>query len=131
MDNYYLNNAVYLTEEFLKSTKNPYYDGEVDTAIVPNTAGTVTTRGPTPYRACAIRRCTFPRASNASSKPRRQAPISPAGDTSCSMSLAAGTRFGPFEVTGQLGAGGPACARAVRELRRGLAEAQQRPRCIV
>ena len=30
MDNYYLNNAVVLTEEFLESTKNPYYDGEVD-----------------------------------------------------------------------------------------------------
>ena len=30
MDNYYLNNAVYLTEEFLESTENPYYDGEVD-----------------------------------------------------------------------------------------------------
>lgn len=30
MDNYYLNNAVYLTEAFLKSTKNPFYDGEVD-----------------------------------------------------------------------------------------------------
>ncbi len=30
MDNYYLNNAVYLVEEFLKSTKNPYYGGEVD-----------------------------------------------------------------------------------------------------
>jgi hypothetical protein len=30
MDNYYLNNAVYLVEEFLKSTKDPYYDGEVD-----------------------------------------------------------------------------------------------------
>jgi hypothetical protein len=30
MDNYYLNNAVYLTEEFLKGTKNPFYDGEVD-----------------------------------------------------------------------------------------------------
>jgi len=30
MDNYYLNNAVYLIEEFLKDTKNPYYDGEVD-----------------------------------------------------------------------------------------------------
>jgi hypothetical protein len=29
MDNYYLNNAVYLVEEFLKSTKDPYYDGEV------------------------------------------------------------------------------------------------------
>jgi len=30
MDNYYLNNAVYLMEEFLESTKNPYYAGEVD-----------------------------------------------------------------------------------------------------
>lgn len=29
-DNYYLNNAVYLVEEFLKSTKDPYYGGEVD-----------------------------------------------------------------------------------------------------
>lgn len=29
MDNYYLNNAVYLTEEFLESTTAPYYDGEV------------------------------------------------------------------------------------------------------
>jgi hypothetical protein len=30
MDNFYLNNAVYLTEDFLKNTKDPYYDGEVD-----------------------------------------------------------------------------------------------------
>jgi len=30
MDNYYLNNAVYLMEDFLESTKNPYYGGEVD-----------------------------------------------------------------------------------------------------
>jgi len=30
MDNYYLNNAVYLTEEFLENTTNPYYAGEVD-----------------------------------------------------------------------------------------------------
>ncbi len=29
MDNYYLNNAVKLTEEFLENTKDPYYDGEV------------------------------------------------------------------------------------------------------
>ncbi len=29
MDNYYLNNAVYLTEDFLESTENPYYGGEV------------------------------------------------------------------------------------------------------
>jgi hypothetical protein len=30
MDNYYLNNAVYLVEEFLEGTTDPYYDGEVD-----------------------------------------------------------------------------------------------------
>jgi hypothetical protein len=29
MDNYYLNNAVYLAEDFLKTTKNPPYGGEV------------------------------------------------------------------------------------------------------
>ncbi|MDX2415232.1 MAG: alpha/beta hydrolase-fold protein [Bacteroidales bacterium] len=29
MDNYYLNNAVYLMEDFLESTTNPYYAGEV------------------------------------------------------------------------------------------------------
>ena len=30
MDNYYLNNAVRLTEEFLEATTDPYYAGEVD-----------------------------------------------------------------------------------------------------
>ncbi len=30
MDNYYLNNAVYQMEEFLKKTKTPFYKGEVD-----------------------------------------------------------------------------------------------------
>ncbi len=30
MDNYYLNNAVYLAEEVLEGTKDPYYDGVVD-----------------------------------------------------------------------------------------------------
>ncbi len=30
MDNYYLNNAVYLMEEFLESTEDPYYEGVVD-----------------------------------------------------------------------------------------------------
>ncbi|GJM33078.1 MAG: hypothetical protein DHS20C18_20790 [Saprospiraceae bacterium] len=30
MDNYYLNNAVYLMEDFLKETTNPHYNGEVD-----------------------------------------------------------------------------------------------------
>ena len=30
MDNYYLNNAVYLMEDFLEGTRDPYYAGEVD-----------------------------------------------------------------------------------------------------
>jgi hypothetical protein len=30
MDTYYLNDAVYLMEDFLESTKDPYYEGEVD-----------------------------------------------------------------------------------------------------
>ncbi|MEL6850319.1 MAG: hypothetical protein AAFP92_17495 [Bacteroidota bacterium] len=30
MDNYYLNNAVYLAEEILEATTDPYYEGEVD-----------------------------------------------------------------------------------------------------
>jgi hypothetical protein len=30
MDNFYLNNAVYLMEAFLRGTKDPYYDGEID-----------------------------------------------------------------------------------------------------
>lgn len=30
MDNFYLNNAVYLMEDILKATANPHYDGEVD-----------------------------------------------------------------------------------------------------
>ena len=30
MDNYYLNNAVYVTEEFLEGTTDPYYAGEVE-----------------------------------------------------------------------------------------------------
>lgn len=30
MDNYYLNNAVYLAEERLEATSKPYYEGEVD-----------------------------------------------------------------------------------------------------
>ncbi|HTF17423.1 MAG TPA: alpha/beta hydrolase-fold protein [Chryseolinea sp.] len=30
MDNYYLNNAVYLMEDFLKKTTQPFYQGEVD-----------------------------------------------------------------------------------------------------
>jgi hypothetical protein len=44
------------------------------------------------------------------------------------MSLVAGTRLGPYEIQSAIGAGGPAFARGEigRELRRGLAIAQER-----
>ena len=44
------------------------------------------------------------------------------------MSLAAGTRLGPYEIQSAIGAGGPAFARGrtMCELRRGLAVAQAR-----
>ncbi len=40
MDNYYLNNAVYLVEEFLKSTTNPFYGARWITVTGPSIAGT-------------------------------------------------------------------------------------------
>jgi hypothetical protein len=30
MDSYYLNNAVYLMEEFLENSKDPYYKGHIE-----------------------------------------------------------------------------------------------------
>ena len=47
------------------------------------------------------------------------------------MSLAPGTRLGPYEIVALLGSGGPAYVRGwlvTRELRRGLAGAQRRTR---
>jgi hypothetical protein len=46
------------------------------------------------------------------------------------MSLTAGERVGPYEILSLLGAGGPAFVRpeAYGELRRGLAEANWKPR---
>lgn len=47
------------------------------------------------------------------------------------MSLTAGTGLGPYEVVGVIGAGGPAFVRGgvdASELRRGLAEANERTR---
>jgi hypothetical protein len=45
------------------------------------------------------------------------------------MTLAAGTRLGPYEVDALIGAGGPSPLRTnAPELRRGLAEAQRRIR---
>ena len=45
------------------------------------------------------------------------------------MSLAVGTRLGPYEITAPIGAGGPPSLHMTpAELRRGLAEAQRRIR---
>jgi hypothetical protein len=43
------------------------------------------------------------------------------------MALTLGSRLGPYEIVSPLGAGGPASARVriVRELRRGLAIAEE------
>ena len=58
MDNYYLNNAVYLVEEFLSRRRRIRTStARSITAIAPSTAGTATTRGRTRCRACAITRC--------------------------------------------------------------------------
>ena len=43
MDNYYLNNAVYLVEEFLKRRRIRRPTAWSTTAIAPSTAGTATT----------------------------------------------------------------------------------------
>ena len=48
MDNYYLNNAVYLAEDFLKSDEGSRRTAaKSTTAIAPSTAGTATRRAPT------------------------------------------------------------------------------------
>ena len=52
-------------------------------------------------------------------------------NTARQMTLSLGTRLGPYEILSPLGTGGPSSARdrlAPRELWRGLAVAQQRPR---
>ena len=87
MDNYYLNNAVYLVEDFLKSDEEPgLRRAKWTTAIAPSTAGTATRRGPTPTRGCAITRCSSRRSPSGSARRRRPAPISRAGGTDAANS---------------------------------------------
>ena len=59
-DNYMLNNAVYLIEDFLKTTAhpNPPTKAKSSTATAPNTAGTATPPNPTISRASTTTRCT-------------------------------------------------------------------------
>ena len=60
MDNYYLNNAVYGVEKFLRSRRARLPTRWWTTATATSTAGTATTPGPTPIRACATRRWCCP-----------------------------------------------------------------------
>jgi hypothetical protein len=57
MDNYYLNNAVYLVEEFLKGTTNPPYGGEVTYGDRAEHCWNGDPTRPTRSHACAITRC--------------------------------------------------------------------------
>jgi hypothetical protein len=66
MDNYYLNNAVYLVEEFLKGTTNRSMRVRSHTEIERNTAGTVIRRCRTGSHGCDIIRCTYRRSSSES-----------------------------------------------------------------
>ncbi len=75
MDNYYLNNAVYLAEDFLKTTRTRPTPATSTTATAPSTAGTATTRGRTRSRACATTRCSCRRSSSASRSRRPRADI--------------------------------------------------------
>ena len=80
MDNYYLNNAVYLMEDFLRG----HYRSALRrrsrlTATAPSTAGTATRRVRTPSPGCATIRCTSPRSWTGSGNPRRRDPTSPPG----------------------------------------------------
>jgi hypothetical protein len=69
-DNYFLNNAVYLVEDFLKTTKNPNYGGQVDyePRAEPRQvgAGAATTPAPMPSPDSATISSTPPRSSNES-----------------------------------------------------------------
>ena len=48
--------------------------------------------------------------------------------TSIRLSLTPGTRLGLYEITASIGTGGPALARALREVRRRFTVALRRPR---
>ena len=74
MDNYYLNNAVYLAEDFLEEHEGSLLRRRDRLrARAPSTAGTATTRGPTTSRACATTRCSLRRSSSGSRRARPRA----------------------------------------------------------
>jgi hypothetical protein len=78
-DTYFLNDAVYLLEEFLKQTGTPGhgvpYEGEVAMGHGRSTAGMATPTSRTGTPACTTIRCTCPRSWTASGRPPPQARI--------------------------------------------------------
>jgi len=80
-DTYFLNDAVYLMEDFLNSTKNPPMTVKWLTGRVPSTAGTAIPRCPTPTRDCTTTPCTCPEFLIAFRRPRPPVRISPVGAT--------------------------------------------------
>ncbi|MFN8583434.1 MAG: hypothetical protein U0163_20965 [Gemmatimonadaceae bacterium] len=96
MDSYYLNDAVYEVEKFIKSAQ-PRRTPSSITVIATSTAGMATTRVRTPTRACAIRRCRCRGSSNASSRRPHQTATFAAGDTSPRTP----PRWGPKGVHGR------------------------------
>ena len=82
MDNYYLNNAVYLVEDFLKTHEEP---GLRRRGRLRRPRRALLERRPdarrTRTRACATTRCSCPRSWSGSRRPRPPAPTSRAGGT--------------------------------------------------
>ena len=74
MDNYYLNNAVYLVEDFLKTTKDPAYGGEVTYGDRAEHCWNGDPTRANAYSRLRYHQMFIPNSSNAPARPRRQAP---------------------------------------------------------
>ena len=79
MDNYYLNNAVYLVEDFLKGTKNPAYGGEVAYGDRAEHCWNGDPTRPNAYSRLRYHQMFIPKIADGSARRRRPAPISRAG----------------------------------------------------
>ena len=73
-DTYFLNDAVYHMEDFLKTTPTRPTRAKSRTASAPSTAGTAIPRCPTLFRACTTTPCTCPRCWTGSRRQPRPAP---------------------------------------------------------
>ena len=81
MDNYYLNNAVYLMEDFLERTSSPYYGGEVDYGDRAEHCWNGDQENPNHLSRSATTRCTSRRSWSGSGRPPPSAPTRRAGGT--------------------------------------------------